>query len=217
MKIVNVDNKHYINLGDLDNLIRQLNWEINDRYDRDEEGNFYQKDGTFGLTHDDAVTKEAYMHLFTKVLANKIHACESPEDVRRLHDRIESEFYRDKYVITAKEKDNYGKGGMLFFRKFCFDVKRARLLEEGITEAEIAQQEEEGDVGDPVFTRKSRQARYYDDYESAENSAIFIKRNYDLEVDIDPAWYYDPHAKQRLLDWLNEEDHEQTDNCGGND
>lgn len=206
MKITTIDNKHYVNLGDLDHLIRQLQWEINDKYDRDAEGCFYQKDGTFGLTHDDAVTKAAYTHVFTKVLSNMIHACESPEEVRQLHDKIESEFYWDKYVITLKDKDEDGKPKLFFFRKFCMDAMKARLREEGKTDAEIDGMVDDGDCGDPVFTEKSRQALYYEDHESAESAATYIHHNYDLDVQIDPAWYYDSHAKQRLLDFLNEEE-----------
>ncbi len=212
MKIINVDNKHYINLGDLDHLIRMLNWEINEKYDRDAEGNFIQKDGTFGLTHDDAVTKAAYAHVMTKVLAPKIHACESPKEVHELHNKIESEFYWDKYVVVLKKKDNYGKDSVMFFRQFCLDAMKARMRHEGVTDAEIEQMVDEGDCGDPVFTDTPRFALYYENHEIAESAATYIKHNYDLDVEIDPAWYYDIHAKQRLLDWLNENNDEQTDN-----
>ena len=211
MRIIKVDNKHYINLGDLDHLIRSLQWEINDKYDRDAEGCFYQKDGTFGLTHDDAITKAAYTHIFTKVLSNMIHACESPDDVRKLHDKIESEFYWDKYVVTLKDKDNYGKGSVVFLRKFCLDAMKARLREEGKTDEEINLLVDEGDCGDPVFTEKSRQALYYENHENAESAATYIKHNYHLDVQIDPAWYYDTHARQRLIDWLDGVGNEQPD------
>ena len=211
MKIINVDNKHYINLGDLDHLIRELQWEINDKYDRDEEGCFYQKDGTFGLTHDDAVTKAAYTHVMTKVLANKIHACESPDEVRNLHNKIESEFYWDKYVVVLKEKEEYGKGSVMFFRKFCLDATRARLLAEGKTEDEIDRMVDDDDCGDPVFTEKSRQAMYFENHDNADSAATYIKHNYHLDVEIDPAWYYDTHARQRLIDWINDNSDEQTD------
>ena len=202
MKITTIDNKHYINLGDLDHLIRELQWEINDKYDRDEEGNFYQKDGTFGLTHDDAVTKAAYTHVMTKVLSSKIRACESPEEVRKLHNDTESEFYWDKYVVTFMDKDD-GKKRVLFFRKFCLDAMKARLREEGKTEEEIDSMVDDGDCGDPVFTEKSRQALYYENHDTAESTATYIKSNYGIDVQIDPAWYYDTHAKQRLFDFIN--------------
>lgn len=205
MRIVKVDNKHYINLGDLDHLIRQLMWEINDKYDRDSEGCFWQKDGTFGLTHDDSITKAAYTHVMTKVLSNMIHACESPEEVRELHNKIESEFYWDKYVITLKNKDDYGKDSVLFFRKFCLDAMKARLREEGKIEEEISRMVNEGDCGDPVFSEHSRDALYYEDHDSADSATTYIKHNYGMDVQIDPAWYYDRIAKQRLLDWISEE------------
>ena len=214
MKITKVDSKHYINLGDLDHLIRTLQWEINDKYDRDAEGCFYQKDGTFGLTHDDAVTKAAYTHVFTKVLSNMIHACESPEEIRKLHNKIESEFYWDKYVITLKKKDDYGKGSVVFFSRFCMDAMAARLRSEGCTEEEIQQQIDEGGCGDPVFCKSDKYAMFYEDHDSADSAATYIRHNYDLDVEIDPAWYYDRHAKQRLMDWLDGNADEQTETGG---
>lgn len=216
MKITKIDNKHYINLGDLDQLIRQLQWEINDKYDRDAEGCFYQKDGTFGLTHDDAVTKAAYTHVFTKVLSDMIHACSSPDEVRQLHDKIESEFYWDKYVIVLKEKSEDGKPRLFFFRKFCLDAMKARLREEGKTDTEIDSMVADGDCGDPVFSGKDRQALYFENHDSADSAAAYIRHNYGLDVEIDPAWYYDRHAKQRLMDWLDGNADEQTE-TGGTD
>ena len=108
--------------------------------------------------------------------------------------------------MTLKDKDEDGKQKLFFFRKFCLDAMKARLREEGKTDTEIDGMVDDGDCGDPVFTEKSRQALYYEDHESAESAATYIRHNYDLDVQIDPAWYYDSHAKQRLLDFLNEEE-----------
>ena len=212
MKITTIDSKHYINLGDLDHLIRKMQWEINDRYDRDAEGNFIQKDGTFGLTHDDAITKTAYTHVLTKAMSNLIHACESADEVRKLHNNIESEFYWDKYVITLSGKDEDGKKTLVFFQKLCMASKVRRLREEGKTDTEIDEMINDGEAGDPVFSFRSKDAEYFEAHDSADSMAEYIRHNYDMDVQIDPAWYYDRHAKQRLLELIDGD--EQTDNRG---
>ena len=212
MKITTIDSKHYINLGDLDHMIRKMQWEINDKYDRDAEGNFIQKDGTFGLTHDDAITKAAYTHVFTKAVSNLIRACDSADEVRKLHNNLESEFYWDKYVITLQSEDEDGKKALYFFQKLCMASKVRRLKEEGKTDSQIDDMIEDGEAGDPVFSGRSKDAEYFENHDSAESMAEYIRHNYDMDVQIDPAWYYDPHAKQRLIDFM--ENNEQADDCG---
>jgi len=215
MKITTIDNKHYINLGDLDHLIRKLQWDINDKYIRDSEGNFIQKDGTFGLTHDDAITKAAYTHVFTKAVANLIHACESPDEVRKLHNSLESEFYWDKYVITLEGEDEDGKKRLVFFRKLCMESKVARLKEAGKTDEEIGAMIDSGEAGDPVFSLRDKDAEFFESHDSADSMAEYIRHNYGMDVKIDPAWYYDRHAKQRLMDLIDND--EQTDDRGADD
>ena len=205
MKIYEAEHKQYISLGDLDHLLRCMRWEVYDKYDRDEDGKFYQKDGTFGLTHDDAMETHVLCSVMNRILENKIHACETPDEIRQVHTRIQDEFYADKYVLTMTCENEDGKTELYFFRKFCLGAMEARLKEEGKTEEEIAKETEYA-AGDPVFSDRKLQAMYFEDYESADSSATFIRHNYDLDVRIDPAWYYNPNAKERLKTWLEEED-----------
>ena len=205
MKIYEAEHKQYVLLGDLDHLLRCERRKIYDKYTRDEDGKFYQKDGTFGLTADDGIVVGTLAHVMSGVLENKLHACETPDEIREMHKRIETEFYMDKYVLTMVEENENGKKSLLFFRKYCLGSMEARLKEEGKTDEEIAKETEDA-CGDPVFSPRPIDAMYFEDHESADSSAVFIRHNYDLDVRIDPAWYYDPNVKERLEKWLNEED-----------
>ena len=204
MRIYEAEHKQYVSLGDLDHLLKCMRREIYDKYDRDEDGKFYQKDGTFGLTHDDAIETAVMAHVLTKVIENKIHACETPDEIRELHKRIEDEFYMDKYVLTMVSENDEGRKELYFFRKFCIGAMEARLKEEGKTEEEIAKETEDA-CGDPVFSGRLIDAMFFEDHEAADSSATFIRNNYGLDVRIDPAWYYNPNVKERLHKWINEE------------
>jgi hypothetical protein len=70
----------------------------------------------------------------------------------------------------------------------------------------------DGEAGDPVFSFRSKDAEYFETHDSADSMAEYIRHNYDMDVQIDPAWYYDRHAKQRLLELIDGD--EQTDNRG---
>ena len=204
MKIYEAEHKQYVSLGDLDHLLKCMRQEIYGKYDRDEEGRYHQKDGTPGLTHDDNLEISVLCHVMTKVLENKIHACETPDEIRDVHRRIWDEFYMDKYVVTMTTENDDGKKELYFFRKFCLGAMEARLKEEGKTEEEIAKETEDA-CGDPVFTGRKIQAMYFEDHEAADSSATFIRHNYGLDVNVDPAWYYNPNVKERMMKFINEE------------
>ena len=204
MKIFEFDNRQFIRLGDLEHLLRCMRWKIYDKYDRGEDGKFYQKDGTFGLTHDDAVETAILAHVLSQVIKNKVHACETPDEIRELYKRIESEFYMDKYVIIMTDKSEDGKESLYFFRKYCTNAMAARLKDEGKSAEEIEKETEDA-CGDPVFSPRIIDAMFFEDHESAHSSATFINHNYKLDVKIEPAWYFDQNVKERLQKWLDEE------------
>ena len=204
MKIIEADHKQYIRLGDLYHLLHLMRWDmVYDKYDRDEDGAFIQKDGTKGLTMDDARIVSALTSVMTRILHNKVHACETPDEIRKLYTRIEDEFYMDKYVLIMKEEDEDGNKNVYFFRKYCQVAMEARLSEEGKDEDGIAKEMEDA-IGDPVFTNLRRQAEYFEDYEAADSSATFIRHNYGLDVEVKPAWYFNPNVEQRFMDFINE-------------
>ena len=204
MKIFEFDHRQFIRIGDLDHMLRCMRRKIYDKYTRDEDGKYYQKDGTFGLTTEDAVEIGTLTHVLTGVLENKIHACETPDEIREVHKRIESEFYMDKYVLVLEDKSEDGKKSLYFFRKYCAGALAARLKAEGKTDEEIEKETEDA-CGDPVFSPRLIDAMFFEDHESADSSAKFIRHNYDMDVKIEPAWYFDPNVKERLQKWIDEE------------
>lgn len=203
MKIIECDHKQYIRLGDLDHEIRLMRREIFDKYDRDENGTLVQEDGTKGITHDDGVFIAAITHVMGRILKNKVHACETPDEIREMHKRIESEFYLGKYVITTERETEDGKKELIFFKSFCTKMIEERMKEEGKTEEEIEQALLE-DIGDPVFCDRSIEANFYEDYEDAEGVAHYLRKTCELDVSIKPAWYFDRNAQERLMKWLDE-------------
>ena len=203
MKIFEFDHRQFIRIGDLDHMLRCMRRKIYDKYTRDEDGKYYQN-GTFGLTTEDAIEIGTLTHVLTGVLENKIHACETPDEIREVHKRIESEFYMDKYVLVLEDKSEGGKKSLYFFRKYCAGAMAARLKAEGKTDEEIEKETEDA-CGDPVFSPRLIDAMFFEDHESADSSATFIRHNYDMDVKIEPAWYFDPNVKERLQKWIDEE------------
>jgi len=206
MRIFDAEHRQYIRLGDLDHLLKSMRREVYDRYTRDKNGALYQEDGTKGLTHDDAVITATLAGVMTKVLKNKINACETPDEIRKVHERIEMEFYMDKFLVVSKENDETGKTtGIYFFMKYCRTAMENRMRDEGKTEDEIAEEMTEDAVGDPVFSTRLSDAEFFEDYEMADSCASFIRHNYGTDVEVVPAWHYDPNVEKRLIDWLNRE------------
>lgn len=211
MKIIKVDNKHYIRLGDLDHLLRQKRMEILDKYNRDENGAFIQEDGTKGLTAEDSIKFATLIGIRSDVVVNLVHACETPDEIRELNRRIENEFYMDKYAITAHTKDEEGKEMIVYFRKFCKGATEAKLREEGKTPEEIEKELEDA-VGEPAFSAQSRDAYFFENHEDADGAATYINSNYGVGAEVKPAWYLNHKAVKRFLDTvLNSDEKEDTD------
>lgn len=211
MKIIECDNRKYIRLGDLDHLIRVLRRSIFDKYDRNDKGEFVQEDGTKGITHDDGVVIGTLSLVMGKVMENLVHACETPEEIRELHKRIETEFYCDKYVVTTTRKDEDGSKELIFFERYCTERIEKKLRADGKTEEEIEDALLE-DCGDPVFCNRPIDANYFEDHEFADSTATFLRKRFKIKANVEPAWYFDPNAKERLEKWLSENEEEDQKN-----
>ena len=215
MKIIKADNKHYIRLGDLDHLLRCMSLEIYGKYTRDEDGKFVQQDGTSGMTIVDIARLTMIRDVMNRVMETWIAACDTKEELRKMNERIESEFYQDKYAVVIKETDEDGKPHRYLFRKYCEGAMRARMEEEGKSEEEILETLEDRD-GDPVFTEDPMQAEFMESHEMADATARYIKAQYQLETEVDPAWFYDHKGVKRVLDAIFEEtDEDEEDGENG--
>lgn len=213
MKIIKADNKHYIRLGDLDHLLRCMSLEIYGKYTRNEEGTYVQENGAEGMTLKDIAWLKAIRAVMTRVLQREINACETEQEVWNLEDRIESEFYRDKYVVMIKEMDEDGHRHNYLFRKYCEGAMRAKMEEEGKSEKEILETLEDRD-GDPVFTEDPMQADFMEDHEMADATARYIKSAYGLETEVEPAWFYNHKTVKKVLDAIFNEPEDEKEEAG---
>ena len=159
MEKITLNGKLYIGLGDFDNLRRNLIRDIYDRYERDE-------NGKMNLSERDAGEVAAYAHIMTKVMEDELRACETPNEVRALHERLRKEWMHDKYVIVGNDN-----GQNVFFRKMCGAMN------------------DDGDK-QPVFCSKIRLANTYDDHFAATTMAWYLSQNWDLEVKVEPLYLF---------------------------
>lgn len=158
MKKTTINGKMYIALGDFDALRRNCVKDIYDNYERDEEGKL-------PLTEFDRGRVEAYTHIMTEIMYEEVHAAESPDEIRALHNRLRKEWMFDKFVIVGNDD-----GENMFYRKECC----------------VGENGEEK----PVFTSKARLAMAFDDYYVALCTLEYLKKNVDVEMKIDPLYLH---------------------------
>lgn len=204
IRIYEAERKQYIKLGDLDHMLRGMRHEIYDLYERDENGSYKN------MTRDDMIRLHTLTQVMSRIMHNKIHACENAEEIRHVWGRLQDEFYNDKYVLTVKERVADEDGGdekerLLLFSGYCKEEERRRLEKEGRTDEEIEDALDEV-VGTPTFSEYVRNADCFEDYGTAASNATYINHNYHLNAEVKPAWYYNPNVKKRLEAWLGEEE-----------
>ena len=142
MKKTVINGKQYIALGEFDHLRRNLVRDIYDQYEKDENGQIH-------LSEFDMGEVSAYAHIMTAIMEEEIHAADSPQDIKKRHEQLRSEWMEGKFVICAKDTET---GDEIYFRKLC------------------------GPNDDtPTFTPKKRQAMEYDDYYQATNYAAYLR------------------------------------------
>lgn len=206
MKITNIDGIHYVRCGDLDRLLRGLRMDIYAQYKRNEKGEFFQQDGTKGITKDDAAILSTITHIMTMVMQREVRMCETPEDIKKLHYRIESEAYIGRYVITKKDVE---RKKIFVFVRFSKDSEIARLKSEGKTMEEIEEALEDTS-GEPLFSEVWRDAMFFENYEDAKNIAEYINDTLDLDAKVEPAMHINRRAMNELLkDIMKDENREE--------
>lgn len=158
MEKITLNGKLYIALGDFYHLRRNLVKDIYDKYERDENGQYHISDIDMGQI-------DAYAHIMTKILETEIHAAESPDEIRAIHDRLRKEWMHDKFVIVANDN-----GENVFYRKYC-----------GVNENGEDQ---------PVFTSKIRLAHAWSDHYAATLTAQYIEQHFDIECKVEPLYLF---------------------------
>ena len=183
-----INGKQYIALGEFDHLRRNLVRDIYDGYEKDENGQMH-------LTEFDQGQISAYAHIMTAIDEDEIRAADRPEDIKRRHERLRSEWMDGKYLITAKDAET---GDTIYFRKMCG---------------------EDGDT--PTFTTQKRKALEYDDHYHATNFRAYLNNRLDAESGIADlrvmplymAYMTEAEAK-KLLDALFREDEDDGSGVG---
>ena len=178
MDKITVNGKLYIGLGDFDHLRHNLCKDIYESYERGEDGKIH-------LSDTDMAKIDAYNRIMTEIMYEEIHAAESPDDIRKLHERLRKEWRRDKFVIVGNDD-----GENVFFRKMC------------------ARGENGEDM--PTFTGKIRLAKAWGDHYDATVYALYLEQTYNLEVKVEPLYLFDMTNEEakKLLDALFKKDDE---------
>lgn len=188
MKKTIIDGKQYIALGDFDHLRRNLVRDIYDRYEKD-------KNGLIHLSEADMGRVDAYTHIMTAVMEEEISAADSPEDIKKRHERLRHEWMDGKFLICATDSET---GVEMYFRKMCG---------------------EDGDT--PTFTTQKRKATEYDNHYHATNFLSYLKNRLDREsgiadlriVPLYQAYMTDAEAK-KLLDAILRDDDDDASGVG---
>ena len=142
MKKTIINGKQYIALGEFDHLRRNLVRDIYDRYKKDENGQIHLSEVDMGRV-------DAYTHIMTAICEEEIQAADSPEDIKKRHEKLRKEWMEDKFLIVGKDAEN---GDTIYFRKMCG---------------------EDGDT--PTFTTIKRKAMEYDNHYHATNFLEYLK------------------------------------------
>lgn len=176
MKITTIDGIQYVKLCDLERLSKELRRGIYHKYPKDEKGCRHLPDFESGII-------SGYSHFMTEVLIDEIHACDSPDEIRKLHEDLESDFYKHKWVVRLRDKDE-----LMYYERYCPGALRARMESDGETEDAIQAALIENPEGLPTFTTDPWNANYFDWHDIACLICNRIKREYpDLDVEVIPA------------------------------
>lgn len=189
MQFITINGAWYAKVADIDHLARKMRKEIYDRYQKDEEGHI-------NLSEQDVAITGSYIHFMTEILLDEIHACDSPDEIREMHSKLESDFYKDKWVIQSRDGDE-----ILYYEKYCTGALVASLKEDGKTDDEIKAALDETPEGLPVFTSKAIYANYFDDHSVACTVCDSINRKFDgIDCKVVPAAMTSNKECKKMLD-----------------
>lgn len=159
MEKITLNGKRYIALGEFNHLRRNLVKDVYDRYEKDEDGKLH-------LSEYDQGQIDALSHIMTEIMYEEIKDAESPEEIKAMRYKIESEFARHSFMIVAKDEDT---GDEVYFRKYCEHI--------------------EEDEETPVFTGMKRLAKTWSDHYAATITAESLKRETgNKSIKVVPAW-----------------------------
>ena len=199
LKLLEIEHEHYVKLCDVERLLRDMRREIldNSEYESLEGGT-----RKYQLTDTETARLNDLYFVSSCIKRELVLTCESPDEIRALHERIRKGYYFGKYYLSQTDRDESGKPtSILYFRKYCPGAMEARLKEEGKSKEEIEEAMREKD-GDPVFTTDSKYAFLFESMEETESHKAYLNHNYHMALETSPAIILDTKSCREFLDKL---------------
>lgn len=199
MKITTIDDTEYLKLCDVERLLHDMRREILDNSEYE-----IMQDGTRKYHHTESeMARLNDLYFVSSCLKRElVLSCESPDEIRALHEHIRKSYYRGKYYLSQPGEGETGKPvSILYFRKYCPGAMKARLEEEGKSKEEIEEALRESE-GDPAFTTDSKYAFLFESLEEAEANRSYLNHNYNMNLKSSAAFLLDTKSGKALLDKL---------------
>lgn len=199
MKLTEIDGKHYLKLCDMERLLHDLRRDILENSEYETDGDGTRK---YHLTDAEMQTLNALYFVSSCAKKQLVVQCETPDEIRELHEKICRGYYEGKYYLSEIQSGMNGKPkAILYFRKYCPGAMKARLEAEGKTEKEINEALELSE-GDPVFSDSSKDAKLFESMEEADSHKQHLNYNCKMNLKVSPAFLLDHKTCKRFLDKL---------------
>lgn len=198
LKLTQINEHHYAKVVDVERLLHDMRREIYDNAEYE-----LNEDGTkkWHLTEVESAVINALFFVSHCVKRQMMVTCETPDEIRAMHERIRNLYYDGKYYLSEKSEDENGKPTLIYFRKYCPGLMEARLKKEGKTEEEIEEAITEHQ-GDPAFTDVSKYAMLFESLEDAESNKIYLNHNFKVNLEVHPAFLLNGKRCRDVLDKL---------------
>lgn len=198
LKLTEIDHDYYLKLADVERLLHDMRRAILDHapYEKAENGlKKYRLDDA-----ESDVLNELYF-VSSCIKRQLVLACETPDEIRALRDRIYKAYYHGKYYLCTDTTDENGEKQHIYFRKYCPGALKAKMEEEGATEEEIDEALMQSD-GEPTFTTDPKYAWLFESMEEADRHRTHLNYLCEMNLDIRPAFMLDNRVCKDFLDKL---------------
>lgn len=211
LKLTEIDGKHYLKLCDVERLLHDLRRDILDNSEYETDGDGTRK---YHLTDAEMQTLNALYFVSSCAKKQLVVQCETPDEIRELHEKIRRRYYDGKYYLSEVQRDEKGKPvSILYFRKYCPGAMKARLEAEGKTEDEINEALEDSE-GDPVFSEYSKDAKLFESMEQAYSNRTYLNHHCKMNLEVSDAWLLDSRMCKSMWDSLLKEVDERKEQDG---
>lgn len=212
LNLTEIDGRHYLKLADVERLLHDLRRDILDHTPVDG----VTEDGLkkYQLTDTNREIMNYLYFVSSCIKRQLVIQCETPDEIRELHEKIRRRYYDGKYYLSEVQRDEKGKPvSVLYFRKYCPGAMKARLEAEGKTEDEINEALEDSE-GDPVFSEYSKDAKLFESMEQAYSHRAYLNHHCKMNLEVSDAWLLDSRMCKSMLDNLLKEVDERIEQDG---